>query len=99
MQTITANEDLQTQELEQEHLLFKIPDLPLFQYANEANNFFEDGQCKLRTLTQLEDLKAQYQRIYFNLFASAEGKRAVFHQLRKLTNRISRIRSDNRRFG
>jgi len=99
MLTIIANEDLQAQELEQEHLLFKILDLPLFKYVNEVDNFFEDGQCKLRTLTQLEDLKAQYQRIYFNPSANAEGKKAVFHQLKKLSSRISRIRSDHRRFG
>jgi len=99
MLTITTNANLQTKKLEQEHLLFKILDLPLFKYANEADNFFENGRCKLRTLTQLEDLKAQYQRIYFNPFANAEGKKAVFHQLKKLSSRISRIRSDHRRFG
>ena len=95
MQTTTEN--LQIRELESEKLLIKIAGLPLFQYAASADHFFEYGRCQLRTLKQLEALKEQYQQMYS--LTNIEGKRAIFHQLRKLSHRISCIKSDGRRFG
>jgi len=85
------------QQLEQKQVLFQITDLPLFQYASEVDIFFEYGRCHLRTLEQLEALKEQYQQMY--PLANIEGKRAIFQHLQKLSYRISRIKSDGRRFG
>ena len=85
------------QRLEQKQVLFQITDLPLFHYARGVDIFFEYGRCQLRTLEQLEALKEQYQQMY--PLANTKGKRAIFHQLRKLIHRISCIKSDGRRFG
>ncbi|MBV8884504.1 MAG: hypothetical protein JO235_10985 [Chroococcidiopsidaceae cyanobacterium CP_BM_RX_35] len=94
----TTTEHLQIRELELDGLLIKIASLPLFQYAASADHFFKDGRCKLRTLEELQDLKAQYQQIYFNSSTTAEGKRVIFHHLRKLSSRIARIRFDGRKY-
>jgi len=84
-------------ELEEESLPPEIASLPIFQDNNRRFVYFEYGRCKLKTLDELEDLKIQLQKIYFNPSATAKGKRVIFHHLRKLSSRIARIRFDGRR--